>query len=170
MHVRARVCASLCAQLDVREGGGGFLYTRRNQWASLAVLLAIWAWIADNLACGVAPDRAAYVSMRTRPYANGRFVSAGAAQPALRAPVPPPPRSGVAHRYAPLARKLSARARGEGEVGSESVWEGANALVPRALPGDSARPRPFCAGMAFVCHCLCQAVLGRREQSREHSA
>ena len=43
--------ATICAQLDARVGGSAFLYTRRYQYASLTVLVAIVAWVTDNLSC-----------------------------------------------------------------------------------------------------------------------
>ena len=43
--------AAICAQLDTRDGGNGFFYTRRYQYASLTVTLAIVAWVTDNLTC-----------------------------------------------------------------------------------------------------------------------
>ena len=42
--------ASVCATLDERAAGG-YVFTRRYQYAALAVLLAIISWVLDNLGC-----------------------------------------------------------------------------------------------------------------------
>mmetsp|Transcript_52579 Transcript_52579/g.87275 ORF Transcript_52579/g.87275 Transcript_52579/m.87275 type:complete len:303 (+) Transcript_52579:3-911(+) len=42
--------APLCTQLDQRAGDG-YVYTRRYEYAALAVLVAILSWVIDNLGC-----------------------------------------------------------------------------------------------------------------------
>ena len=48
----AAICTSLDAREYARSGSTAFLYTRRYQGASLTVVLAITAWVCDNLTCG----------------------------------------------------------------------------------------------------------------------
>ena len=83
--------AALSTELDKRAGRG-WLFTSLYQRASLTVVLAIVAWITDNLACK---------ALHTLPF--------GLPYPHLHA----------------------------------SVWH---------------------TGMAYVCYCLCRAVLGKQEQ------
>ena len=84
--------AAMCAQLDERSGNASFLFTRRYQAASLVVLLAITAWVLDNLTCG------------------------------------------ALHQ------------------------------LPFGLPYPQLHATAWHTGMSFVCHCLCVAVVGKRQQ------
>jgi len=87
----------LCAKLDERASGNTYAFTRRYQAASITVLLAIVAWVADNLACK---------ALHTLPWG-----------------LPYPQTHAI-------------------------VWH---------------------PGMAYVCHCLCLAVVAKDEQRTAHA-
>jgi dihydroceramidase len=89
--------APICAQLDAgfaNNGPSSFAYTRLGQWASFVLLLAVFAWLSDNLACGALHN------------------------------------------------------------------------LPFGLPYLQLHAVGWHIGIAFVCHCLCQIVMGKHEQAR----
>lgn len=90
--------AAMCARLDACSGNDSYLFTRRYQSASLVVVLAITAWVSENLTCGALHN------------------------------------------------------------------------LPLGLPYPQLHAMVWHTGMAYVCHCLCVAVLGKRHQERAAKA
>ena len=121
--------ATVCARLDAWAGGSAFYYTRRYQWASLTVLLAICAWVTDNLGCAVLhnlPFGLPYLHLHATVW-----------------------HTGMRHSHRVRARGMCL------------AWQDSFAYLSNV----QAR-----VGMAFVCHCLCQTVLGKHDQSRQHTS
>jgi dihydroceramidase len=88
--------APVCAKLDTGAADGGFAYTKLGQLASIALLLSVFAWLCDNLACG------------------------------------------ALHK------------------------------LPLGIPYLQLHAVGWHIGIAFVCHCMCQIVVGKHEQAHKH--